>query len=345
MNRVGGHRTVLPREVLSIVATVLFSSAGRRVALMGCFRDAFGVMGTPGRVLATDMTPLSPAYQMADASFAVPRCTSPEFIPAMLEICRREAVTLVVPTIDTELPAYAAARDQFEKIGTVVAISGPQTVAIGGDKIRTQEWLRSEGFPTVRQVSVEAVRADWSAWPFPLMVKPAGGSASIGVQLVRDRLAFDAAVEMPGAIVQSVARGVEHTVDVLVNRKGKVVCVVPRRRLEVRAGEVSKGMTVRDSRLIGLASEIGARLPDAYGVLNIQIFLDPDSGEMSVIEINPRFGGGFPLAYEAGAKYPQWMLEEILGLPSSVAADGWRDGLVMLRYDAAVFVDRERVGL
>lgn len=325
--------------------TILVSSAGRRVALMGCFQDALAAMGIPGRVVATDLSPLSAAFQAADSSFTVPRCTTPEFIPAMLEICRREAVTLVVPTIDTELPAYAAARGEFEKIGTVVAIPGPQTVAIGGDKIRTQEWLKHEGFPTVRQGAVEEVRANWSAWPFPLIVKPAGGSASIGVRIVRDRLAFDAAVEVTGAIVQSVARGVEHTVDILVDRKGKVICAVPRRRLEVRAGEVSKGITVHDSRLITLSSEIGARLPDAYGVLNIQIFLDQDTGEMNVIEINPRFGGGFPLAYEAGAKYPRWMLEEILGLPSSSVADGWRDGLVMLRYDAAVYVDQERAGL
>lgn len=312
---------------------------------MRCFREALATFNSPGRILAADMSPLSAAYHSADEAFIVPRCTCSEYIPTMLKICRREAVMLVVPTIDTELPAYAAAREEFAKIGTIVAISGPQTVAIGGDKIRTQDWLQREGFPTVRQTSVEAVRENWSAWPFPLMVKPAGGSASIDVRLVGDRLAFDAAVEVPGAIVQSVARGVEYTVDILVDRKGKIVCAVPRRRLEVRAGEVSKGITVRDFRLMALASEIGARLPDAYGVLNIQIFLDHDSGEMSVIEINPRFGGGFPLAYEAGAKYPQWMLEEILGMPSSAVADGWTDGLVMLRYDAAVFVDRDRVGL
>src|ERR1035437_4359914 len=104
-------------------ATVLLSSAGRRVSLMGCFRDAFEAMGLPGRIVATDMSPLSAAYQAADASFAVPPCTALEFIPAMLEICRCEAVTLVVPTIDTELPAYAAAREEFERIGTVVAVS------------------------------------------------------------------------------------------------------------------------------------------------------------------------------------------------------------------------------
>ncbi len=328
-----------------MAVTVLISSAGRRMALLGCFREALASLGAQGRVIATDASPLAAAFQSADASFAVPRCTAPEFVPAMLEICRREGVRLVVPTIDTELPAYAAVRGEFEKIGTTVAISAPETVRIGGDKIRTQEWLRGEGFPTVRQGSVEEVRSSLAGWPFPLVVKPAAGSASIGVRLVRSRREFDAAAEVPGAIVQTVAQGTEHTVDVLVDRAGRVVCAVPRRRLEVRAGEVSKGMTVRDGRLIGLATSIGERLPGAYGALNVQIFLDEASGAMSVIEINPRFGGGFPLSHEAGAKFPQWLLEEILGLPSSASADGWRDGLVMLRYDAAVYVDRERVGL
>lgn len=335
----------MARGGFNVRTSILVSSAGRRVALMGCFREALAGIGVEGRVIAADLSPLAAAYQAADAAFPVPRCTAPEFIPAMLKICKREGVSLVVPTIDTELSAYASARGEFERVGTVVAVSGPATVAIGGNKIATQEWLRREGFPTVRQGTPEEVCSEAAAWPFPLIVKPAGGSASIGVSRVTTREELEAASKVPDAIVQTVARGVEHTVDVLVNKPGKAVCAVPRRRLEVRAGEVSKGITVRDARLSDLATQIAERLPDAYGVLNIQIFLDQSTGEMSVIEINPRFGGGFPLSWEAGARYPQWMLEEILGLPSTAKADAWRDGLVMLRYDAAVFVDRGKVGL
>jgi carbamoyl-phosphate synthase large subunit len=130
---------------------------------------------------------------------------------------------------------------------------------------------------------------------------------------------------------------------VLADRDGRCVCAVPRRRIEVRAGEVSKGVTVRSPRLQDLAARICAALPGAFGTITIQVFVDgePDDpdADLAVIEINARYGGGFPLALEAGAEFPRWQLEELLGLPSTAQADRWRDGLVMLRYDAAVFVD------
>ena len=126
----------------------------------------------------------------------------------------------------------------------------------------------------------------------------------------------------------------------LVDRSGQCLCAVPRRRLEVRGGEVSKAVTVRSETLIDLAFGMVKALPGAYGVLNFQVFAEEETGKLAVIEINPRFGGGFPLTHRAGADYARWLLEDLQGLPSTASADGWRDGLVMLRYDAAVFVDQ-----
>jgi carbamoyl-phosphate synthase large subunit len=266
----------------------------------------------------------------------------------MLDLCRENAVRLVVPTIDTELPTYAAHRGEFSAIGTTVAISAPETIAIGGDKNRTHEWLVANGFPTVRQTTPDRLRSgadDPGEFPFPLLVKPRGGSASIGVAVVRDPPEMAMATRSGSFIVQTVARGVEHTVDVLVDRQGKCRCAVPRKRIEVRAGEVSKAVTVRHDGMMDLARRIAEALPGAYGVLNIQLFLDEASGGLEVIEINPRFGGGFPLAWKAGADYPRWLLQEISGAPSEAAWGGWRDRLVMLRYDEAVFVDAEEAGL
>jgi carbamoyl-phosphate synthase large subunit len=146
-------------------------------------------------------------------------------------------------------------------------------------------------------------------------------------------------------VVESVAPGVEFTVDVLVDSAGRVRCAVPRRRLETRGGEVSKAVTVRSATLIELVTELTSALPGAFGALNVQLFADVDCGHPEVIEINPRFGGGFPLSYSAGADFPRWLLEDVLDLPSSATADEWSDGVVMLRYDDAVFVDREAAGL
>lgn len=239
---------------------------------------------------------------------------------------------------------YASHRDAFARIGTTVAVSSPEVVAIGGDKSRTHAWLVAQGLPTVRQATIGEVLADPAAWPYPFVVKPAAGSSSIGVAIVRDRSHLEA-VPRGGFIAQSLATGIEHTIDILATRRGRCLCAVPRRRFEVRAGEVSKGMTVRSAALEGLATRICEALPGAYGCLNVQVFLDEATGAMNVIELNPRFGGGYPLSWEAGAKYPRWMIEEILKLPSTASATGWRDRLVMLRYDDAVFVDATSAGV
>lgn len=324
---------------------ILLSSAGRRVALQRLMRVSLLELSLAGEVMAADMSPMSPAFQAAERSFIVPRCTSPEFIPVMLDICRREEIQLLVPTIDTELPAYAAHRDEFARIGTIVSISSPEVVAIGGNKARTHEWLTRNGFPTVRQATIEQVLAEPSHWPFPFLVKPAGGSSSIGVSVVRDLVELEAATRSGGFIAQTIAKGIEHTIDFLAGRDGLCRCAVPRRRFEVRAGEVSKGMTVRSAVLEKLAGRICSALPGAYGCLNVQVFHDETTDALNVIEINPRFGGGYPLAWEAGAHFPRWIIEEMLGIPSTASSSGWRDRLVMLRYDDAVFVDAAKAGV
>lgn len=325
-------------------ARILISSAGRRVELLRIWRETLAAMGLEGALLAADASQLSAAYHVADKAFQVPRCTSPDFVPAMLDLCRRERVTLVIPTIDTELPVFAAARAEFAGLGTVVHVSGPETIAIGYDKRRTHEWLVRHGFPTVRQAEATHALDGIADLDYPLIAKPVRGSSSVGVARISSAEQLRAHVEGGDYIIQSIAGGFEYTVDVLVDRTGVCRCAVPRRRLEVRAGEVSKGMTERHPGVIALASRIAEALPDAWGSLNVQMFFDPVTGALAVIELNPRFGGGFPLSWRAGAHYPRWVLEETLGVPPTWH-DNWDDGVVMLRYDAAVYARRESCGL
>lgn len=325
---------------------IVVSSAGRRVALLRLFRRTLGDLGHRGRVIATDMSPLSAAAHEADRFLQVPPCTDPGFVPAMLDICASQGARLLVPTIDPELAVYARHRERFAEVGTTVAVSGPRVVGIGADKRETHAWLTRAGIPTVRQGTVDEVLADPDDWPFPLVVKPAQGSAGIGVQVVADPDDLKSASCDEDLLVQTVARGREHTIDMLVDRAGACVCAVPRRRIEVRAGESSKGVTVRSGVLETTAQRVCAALPDPYGALNLQVFRDADTGETSVIELNPRFSGGFPLSWEAGARFPEWIINELLGRePVTPPPDAWRGGVVMLRYDDAVFVDAGTVGL
>lgn len=324
---------------------VLLSSAGRRVALLRAFRATLQELGTKGVVIAADVSPLAAAFHAADHAVRVPRCTTEDFVPALLDACARHEVRLVVPTIDTELAVLATNRSVFAAAGVTVAVSDPETIDIGADKQRTHEWLTANGFPTVRQAEPQAVVDGSDAWRYPLLVKPRRGSASIGVTTVHSREELALIAGRADLVVQDIAPGDEYTIDVFVDGSGRARCAVPRHRLEVRGGEVSKGVTVRCPLLEELACRLVEALPGAYGALNVQVFLDGHEGQPRVIEINPRFGGGFPLSYAAGARFPRWLVEDASGLPSTVTADGWRDGLLMLRYDDAVFLDGSEAGL
>jgi carbamoyl-phosphate synthase large subunit len=322
---------------------VLLSSAGRRIGLLNCFRESLKDLGLDGHVYAVDCSATAPAFHMADRAWLAPRCTETGFTGAVMEIARAGAARLVVPTIDTELPAYAAARQAFADSGLTTCISDEATVAICYDKESTHSFLVSHGFPTVAQASVQQALNDAGGWALPLIAKPRRGSASIGVHLVRSWAEVVAlAGEGPEWVLQEIAAGDEYTINVYMDRVGRCRCAVPHRRLEVRAGEVAKAVTVKHAGMMELAREVAEALPGARGPLNIQCFLAAD-GAMRVIEMNARFGGGYPLAHRAGAHFTRWLVEEELGKPTSASFDGWQDDVAMLRYDEAVFVPGARI--
>lgn len=324
---------------------ILISSAGRRVSLIDTFRSALDLLELRGQVCVADMSRTAPAFHRADRAALVPRCTAPEFVSRVLEICVADNIGLVIPTIDTELAVYAQNFAKFEDAGVSVAVSSLDTISIASDKWNTHRWLSTNGFPTVAQATVEEVLAADSNWTFPLFAKPTRGSRSIGAAVVHDHTALEALAGDEDYVVQTIAPGEEYTVSVFVDRSGRCRCSVPRKRLEVRAGEVSKGMTVRNESIEQLAMQVAEKLPGAFGALNVQIFHDPQTSSLNVIEINPRFGGGYPLAWHAGARYSQWLIEEVLARPSTASSDEWRDRFVMLRYDQAVYLSAEEAGL
>ena len=316
---------------------ILISSSGRRVGLVACFRDSISSRSADTAIFTIDSGSSAPAAFVSDGALQVPLCTDPCFVDAVLQYCANKQVGLLIPTIDTELPIYATASQQFAEIGVMVCISAASTVRICCDKIAIHDWLVASGFPTVRQTDIRTAMLDLAGWPLPLIAKPFNGSASIGVRRVKTRLELEAMGQATdGYIVQEIAAGREFTINVYVNRAGECICALPHWRMEVRAGEVSKGITVKDRRLMDLARAVAAALPGAYGPLNIQCFMD-DAGIIRITEINARFGGGYPLAHRAGGRFTDWLLDEQEGKRLSYFED-WTDDLAMLRYDEAVFV-------
>ena len=323
--------------------TILISSAGRRVELINCFLDSARELDCELRVIGTDARPQwSAACQHVDKSFAVPRCDDPGFLLATLEICQREKVGLLVPTIDPELVGFAGFRAEFEAVGTSLAVSSPEVVALARNKLESNKFFNRLGIGAPRTATLrdawQDIMRDPKSWRFPLIAKPIDGSASVGLQLVPTVDALRAlAVNPDRYVVQDRVQGQEYTVNLFFDRSG-LRCATQHRRVEMRGGEVSKGFTERIPGLTAAAEKVGDALAGkAYGVINFQAILPPQ-GPPQLLEMNARMSGGYPLVHRAGAKFAKWLMEPVLGRPCT-AHNNWREGLAMLRYDSAYFVE------
>ncbi len=319
---------------------VLFTCIGRRVSLLRCFQNAARQLGLRAFFCGTDVTRLSPALQLCDHAFLVEPTTSDRYIDQLLSIVRRHRVNLLVPTIDLDLLSLAKNKGRFEELGCRVLVSDPDVIDLCQDKRRTFGFFRKKGFGTPTTMSVRsALAADRRGQlKWPCFLKRWDGYASLDNAVANDRreLLFFAK-RIPNAICQEFVVGTEYTCDVYVDFDRRVRCVVPRRRIEVRAGEVSKSCVVKNPHIMDQAGRMVDLLRAGPGVVTLQLFTTED-GQIKFTEVNPRFGGGVPLSIEAGADFPLWILQELTGRPPQIVFDGFTDGLLMLRYDAEVWL-------
>jgi carbamoyl-phosphate synthase large subunit len=314
---------------------ILFTSAGRRVALIKAFQKSMQQLDIKGKTVTTDLKKNAPASFVADIAELVPRVDNPDYIDSLLNICTKHKIDLLIPLIDTELHLLAPHQQRFAEIGVKLLVSSPATNEICFDKNNTAKFFQEIGVKTPKIYSKD----QYHTLTYPAILKPANGSCSVGLHKLNNQQELEFFSQyVSGAIVQELIVGEEYTIDVLADLQGKVISAVPRLRLETRAGEISKGITVKNSSLIAAAKHVVESLPGAVGCITVQCFLQTN-GEIIFIEINPRFGGGYPLSYQAGADFPAWIIQLIQGEIPNTAIDEWQDGLVMLRYDDAIFVN------
>ena len=307
------------------------------MALLETFRRALAELGVAGKLVATDITDTSPAFHKADVGVIVPTVGRIEYVPALLDIVREHRIGLVVPLTDLDLRSLARRQDEFAKIGCTVMIGTEPAVTLCRDKARTNALLAQVGLKSIRTCTLSEFRTQ----PFyPCFVKPVRGSASVGTGRIRNEKELAAHIATFGdlLIVQEYVPGQEYTIDVYRSRDGKIRCVVPRQRLVVRSGEVEKGVTVKDKELVESTVRLVERLEGLWGVFCCQCRRD-GKGDIRFFEINPRFGGGAPLAIAAGANLPLYLLQEVLGLPVTAEMGKFTEHLLMMRYDDAVFME------
>jgi carbamoyl-phosphate synthase large subunit len=316
---------------------ILFAAAGRRVSLIRSFRKSLDELNLQGNIFAADAGRSAPASFVADEKITVPRVDSPDYISSLLDICKKNNINLLISLIDSDLTLLSLHKKDFEKEGIKVLVCDVETNKICFDKLSTFKFFRENNINTPEVLTQEDIEA-LSDKDFPLMVKPWNGSCSVGVNVVNtfEELNFFRK-HTSNAMVQRLIKGEEYTCDAYVDFSGKVRCVVPRKRLETRAGEVSKGLTVNDQSIIDAVVDCINKLPSAIGCMTVQCFKELD-GKVTFIEINPRFGGGHPLTIHAGANFPKWILQELVTGSCDASFDCWENDLAMLRFDDEIIV-------
>lgn len=319
---------------------ILISSAGRRVSLIKLFQRAFKDLKIIGGVFASDMNKLAPALQVADKSFVVPGVNEDFFIEFMISLCLKNKIKLIIPTIDTELNVFSASEEIFKANGISLLVCSNEANNIFLDKNATQNFFHEKQIPSPKLYEIESSDIE-NKVKYPVILKPAKGHSSIGVTKVNnfnELMFFLQYLDKP--IIQEFIEGEEFTIDVLIGMSGEVKCAVPRLRIETRAGEVSKAMTVNDFSIIEWCYKLASSIKSAKGCITIQCIKN-NNGEIFFIEVNPRFGGGFPLSAEAGADFPKWILQIFLGLDQDEnMQDSWDHEIFMLRYDQGVFINK-----
>lgn len=306
---------------------ILFTCAGRRTYLLKYFKEQ---LGDDGKIIATDMQLSAPALTAADVKVRVPAVYAPDYIDQTLEVCKKYDVDAVVSLNDLELPILAAQKSRFAEAGVKVIVSDPKVIDICFDKYRTAQFVESIGlkspktFVSLAEAETALKKGELS---FPLVLKPRWGSGSIGIEFVNDieelrevyaqllkkikkTILATASTGEEYILIQEKINGQEYGLDVMNDLEGRHRAVSVKMKLAMRAGETDKAQTVDRADI----REVGRKLGESLGhIANLDVDVFERDGELFVLELNPRFGGGFPFSYEAGVNLPGAIIEWLKG--------------------------------
>lgn len=309
--------------------TILFTCAGRRTYLLKYFKDN---LAEGDQVIAVDMQLSAPALQAADIKLQVPAVYDPEYINIIWDVCSKYGVDVLISLNDLELPMLAENKSRFEMLGVKLIVSDPEIIEVCFDKIKTAQWIESLGLHSpktyARLDDAKTALANGEI-SFPLFLKPRWGSGSIGLESVSDMEELDicynllmkkiqksilatVSVGTEYILIQEQLTGLEFGLDVMNDLEGNHVAVSVKQKLAMRAGETDKAIT----RDLPELRDIGRKIAEALkhiGNLDVDIMQRID-GEYCVLELNPRFGGGFPFSYEAGVNMPKAIIQWVKGL-------------------------------
>jgi carbamoyl-phosphate synthase large subunit len=308
---------------------VLILSAGRRVELINLFKDAAKKLSINSKIIAADNSVNAPALYFADKNINIPKIDHPDYINSIIEIAKKENIKLIVPTIDTDLLLLAQNKNFIEEeTESRVLVSNYEVISICRNKLLTQDFLENNGFnvPNLYK-SIENVEK------YPIFIKPLDGSSSINAFKVSNSNELKYHLDhIKNPMIQEFIEGEEYTVDVFLDFDSNVIHIVPRLRIQVRAGEISKGKIIKNRYIIDQVNKL-MNILRPIGHITVQLILKDN--QIFYIEINPRFGGGAPMSIMSGANSCVNLYKILMDEKLNYNED-YEDEITFLRYDQSI---------
>ncbi len=311
---------------------ILILSAGTRNKIVQYFKKT---VGEDGKVIATDMSKLAPAVYEADKFYQVPRMTDAGYIDIIFDICKKEEVNAVLTLIDPELSLLAKYKENFARLGVTVIGSSYELCERALDKMQMFLWLTRHGYKCAKSyVDKDKFYEDINAGiiNYPVFVKPVRGSASIAISKVYDKETIELLFKKSdNLMIQEFLNGQEIGADVYIDMlSGEIVSIFTKKKLLMRAGETDKAVSFKDEKLFDLIEKF-VRDSGWRGQIDIDIF--EINGEYYISEVNPRFGGGYPHAYECGCNHMALILNNLKGLANKKNIGAYEEGVYMMKYN------------
>lgn len=318
---------------------ILITSVGTRNKIVQYFRKEFRNIG---KVVVTDMSELAPAIYEADKYYIMPRIDDPSYIDKLIEICKKEKIKCLFALIDPELSLIAENRKKFLEIGVTPLISKYESVELAFDKYMMYKYLSSNGYKTAKSyIDKEKFYIDLKDGKinFPVFVKPIKGSASINISKVNCKEEVDLLFNLyDNLMIQEYLDGTEIGADVYIDPiSKKVVSIFTKEKIKMRAGETDKARSFKDKKLFDLICNFVEKADYSY-MIDMDIFRI--NGEYYISEVNPRFGGGYPHAYEAGVNFPKMIINSLNNIENKKQIGEYEENIYMMKYNEIKIISK-----
>lgn len=311
---------------------ILVTSSGRRTKLLEYFKRTFNGIG---KLVVTDMSSIAPTIYFADKHYLVPNICDENYFDIICDIIKKENIKGVFSLIDPELSMLSENEDKILSLGAKAIVSPKAVCDICFDKYKMYKFCTENGINTVKTyLTIEDFEADYklSKIDFPVFVKPKCGSASIGINKVYNIDELKLIISQnDNLIIQELMRGQEYGVDVYTDLiSKKIVSIFIKKKLVMRAGETDKAVSYKNEKLFEMVKAFIEKL-GTLGQADIDIF--EKDGEFYISEVNPRFGGGYPIAFECGCNFPKYILNNLMGIENNPEIGNYEAGIYMMKYD------------